>query len=169
MIGEWMKVENYSSLVCRVFQSWSSTQASSFYGYDNLRYLSVLAGSNHSPIYLDYNATTTIDKRVGEAMIPYITEHFGNPSRCSYCRYCVFLCSCINWSCAWKAFAILFWERSWCGTSENFGKLLLRQLDASPAGCSVLDYWLCLVFLILANRPWRGIDDLAQSWRVHEL
>jgi len=32
------------------------------------------------PIYLDYNATTPIDKRVVEAMLPYITEHFGNPS-----------------------------------------------------------------------------------------
>ncbi|MBN1213557.1 MAG: selenide, water dikinase SelD [candidate division Zixibacteria bacterium] len=32
------------------------------------------------PVYLDYNATTPIDPRVGEAMIPYIKEHFGNPS-----------------------------------------------------------------------------------------
>ena len=32
------------------------------------------------PIYLDYNATTPIDPRVGEAMIPFINEHFGNPS-----------------------------------------------------------------------------------------
>jgi cysteine desulfurase len=32
------------------------------------------------PIYLDYNATTPIDPRVGEAMLPYINEHFGNPS-----------------------------------------------------------------------------------------
>ncbi len=31
-------------------------------------------------IYLDYNATTPIDPRVAEAMLPYIHEHFGNPS-----------------------------------------------------------------------------------------
>ena len=32
------------------------------------------------PIYLDYNATTPIDPAVGEAMLPFIHEHFGNPS-----------------------------------------------------------------------------------------
>ena len=32
------------------------------------------------PIYLDYNATTPIDPRVAEAMLPYIHQHFGNPS-----------------------------------------------------------------------------------------
>lgn len=31
-------------------------------------------------IYLDYNATTPIDESVGKAMLPYITQHFGNPS-----------------------------------------------------------------------------------------
>ena len=31
-------------------------------------------------IYLDYNATTPIDETVGLAMLPYITQHFGNPS-----------------------------------------------------------------------------------------
>ena len=31
-------------------------------------------------IYLDYNATTPIDRRVAEAMVPYLYEHFGNPS-----------------------------------------------------------------------------------------
>lgn len=32
------------------------------------------------PIYLDYNATTPIDPGVSEAMLPYLREHFGNPS-----------------------------------------------------------------------------------------
>lgn len=32
------------------------------------------------PIYLDYNASTPIDPRVADAMIPYLREHFGNPS-----------------------------------------------------------------------------------------
>ena len=31
-------------------------------------------------IYLDYNGTTPIDPQVLEAMIPYFTTHFGNPS-----------------------------------------------------------------------------------------
>ena len=32
------------------------------------------------PIYLDYNATTPIDPAVAAAMLPYLHEHFGNPS-----------------------------------------------------------------------------------------
>jgi cysteine desulfurase len=35
------------------------------------------------PVYLDYNATTPIDPRVTEAMWPYLTDFFGNPS-CSH-------------------------------------------------------------------------------------
>ncbi|GAB4376302.1 MAG: hypothetical protein Kow0042_22470 [Calditrichia bacterium] len=32
------------------------------------------------PVYLDYNATTPIDPRVADSMIPYLYNHFGNPS-----------------------------------------------------------------------------------------
>jgi len=32
------------------------------------------------PIYLDYNGTTPIAKEVADAMLPYLYEHFGNPS-----------------------------------------------------------------------------------------
>ena len=31
-------------------------------------------------VYLDYSATTPVKKEVLDAMIPYFTEHFGNPS-----------------------------------------------------------------------------------------
>ncbi|ACK65138.1 aminotransferase class V [Rippkaea orientalis PCC 8801] len=34
----------------------------------------------HRPIYLDCHSTTPMDERVLEAMLPYFTEQFGNPS-----------------------------------------------------------------------------------------
>ena len=33
-----------------------------------------------NPIYLDYNATTPVGREVVDAMLPYLCEHFGNPS-----------------------------------------------------------------------------------------
>ncbi len=36
--------------------------------------------SAEAPIYLDHNATTPIAPEVLEAMLPYLREHFGNPS-----------------------------------------------------------------------------------------
>ncbi len=34
----------------------------------------------HFPIYMDYGATTPMDPRVVDAMIPWMREHFGNPA-----------------------------------------------------------------------------------------
>ena len=38
----------------------------------------------HFPIYMDYGATTPVDPRVVDAMIPWLREHFGNPSSRSH-------------------------------------------------------------------------------------
>ena len=32
------------------------------------------------PVYLDYQATTPVDPRVLEAMLPFFSEQFGNPA-----------------------------------------------------------------------------------------
>ncbi|HEY6353971.1 MAG TPA: IscS subfamily cysteine desulfurase [Burkholderiaceae bacterium] len=38
----------------------------------------------HFPIYMDYGATTPVDPRVVDAMIPWLREHFGNPASRSH-------------------------------------------------------------------------------------
>ena len=38
----------------------------------------------HFPIYMDYGATTPVDPRVVDAMVPWLKEHFGNPASRSH-------------------------------------------------------------------------------------
>ena len=38
----------------------------------------------HFPIYMDYGATTPVDPRVVSAMVPWLSEHFGNPASRSH-------------------------------------------------------------------------------------
>src|SRR6187551_4039459 len=38
----------------------------------------------HVPIYVDYGATTPVDQRVVDAMVPWLREHFGNPASRSH-------------------------------------------------------------------------------------
>ena len=38
----------------------------------------------HFPIYMDYGATSPVDPRVVQAMIPWLSEHFGNPASRSH-------------------------------------------------------------------------------------
>ena len=42
-----------------------------------------------TPIYMDCHATTPLDGRVLEEMLPYLREHFGNAIR-QYSRYLVY-------------------------------------------------------------------------------
>ncbi len=38
----------------------------------------------HFPVYMDYGATSPVDQRVVDAMIPWLREHFGNPASRSH-------------------------------------------------------------------------------------
>ncbi|ACB33316.1 cysteine desulfurase IscS [Leptothrix cholodnii SP-6] len=38
----------------------------------------------HFPIYMDYGATTPVDPRVVDQMVPWLREHFGNPASRSH-------------------------------------------------------------------------------------
>ena len=39
---------------------------------------------NALPVYLDYAATTPVDRRVAARMIPYLSDFFGNPASRSH-------------------------------------------------------------------------------------
>ncbi|UCH17956.1 MAG: IscS subfamily cysteine desulfurase [Burkholderiales bacterium] len=43
-----------------------------------------MAMTPHFPIYMDYGATTPVDPRVVDAMIPWLRDHFGNPASRSH-------------------------------------------------------------------------------------
>jgi cysteine desulfurase len=46
--------------------------------------VTVPSGLLEGPVYLDYNATTPVDPTVTEAIQPYLSTMFGNPSSDHY-------------------------------------------------------------------------------------
>ena len=71
------------------------------------------------PIYLDYSATTPVDPRVAEKMIPYLCEHFGNPASRSH-------------SFGWVADAAVEEAR------EQVGNHLFGDTRVDRGGCRVI-------------------------------
>ena len=43
-----------------------------------------MSQTSHFPIYMDYGATTPVDERVVDAMIPWLRQNFGNPASRSH-------------------------------------------------------------------------------------
>ncbi|TSE27503.1 Cysteine desulfurase IscS [Tepidimonas sediminis] len=43
-----------------------------------------MSSTPHYPLYMDYSATTPVDPRVVEKMIPWLHDHFGNPASRSH-------------------------------------------------------------------------------------
>ena len=46
--------------------------------------MSAMSQTPHFPIYMDYGATTPVDPRVVDAMVPWLYEHFGNAASRSH-------------------------------------------------------------------------------------
>lgn len=43
-----------------------------------------MSSTPHFPVYMDYSATTPVDPRVVDKMVPWLYEHFGNPASRSH-------------------------------------------------------------------------------------
>src|SRR5712671_2247213 len=91
------------------------------------------------PVYLDYHATTPVDPRVIEAMLPYFTTVFGNPASASH-----------QWG--WKA---------------QEAVELARKEVASLIGASAREVVFTSGATESNNMAIRGLADLAAGARRH--